>query len=103
LRTLATPEGIETCSLTSLRERLIKATARLVRNTRYAIFQQMADAAAAAAGFRWHPGTDQRQLINGLRGPPAATAPARSATAPEPRAASLSAGRVRPKSRGTRP
>jgi len=55
LRTLATPEGIETCSLTSLRERLIKAGARLVRNTRYAIFQLMADAAAAAAGFRWHP------------------------------------------------
>ena len=55
LRTLATPERIDTLSLTSLRERLIKAGARLVRRTRYAIFQLMADAAPAHAGFRWHP------------------------------------------------
>ncbi len=39
LRTLATPEAIERWSLTSLRERLIKTGARLVRHGRYAIFQ----------------------------------------------------------------
>ncbi len=44
LRTLATPEEIERGSLTSLRERLIKTGARLVRHGRYAIFQ-MAEAA----------------------------------------------------------
>lgn len=45
LRTaVATPREIETWSLTSLRERLIKIGARLVRDARYAIFQ-MAEAA----------------------------------------------------------
>jgi hypothetical protein len=39
LRTLATPEAIETWSPTSLRERLIKTGARLVRHARYAVFQ----------------------------------------------------------------
>ena len=39
LRTLATPVEIETWSLTSLRERLIKTGARLVRHARYAVFQ----------------------------------------------------------------
>jgi hypothetical protein len=97
LRTLATPEGIETWSLTSLRERLIKTGARLVRHSRYAIFQ-MADAALPRQVF-----AGIFELINGLRGPPAATSPASSATTPEPRGASLAAGRVRPKSRGTRP
>jgi hypothetical protein len=39
---IAVPGGIETWSLTLLRERLIKTGARLVRHARYAIFQ-MAD------------------------------------------------------------
>ena len=39
LRTLATPEAIESWSLTSLRERLVKTGARLVQHARYAIFQ----------------------------------------------------------------
>ncbi len=67
LRTLATPDEIGTWSLISLRERLIKTGARLVRHARYAIFQ-MPEAALsrrAFAGFL--------SRINGLRGPPVAT------------------------------
>lgn len=70
LRTLATPEAIETWSLTSLRERLIKTSARLVRHGRYAIFQM----AAAALPRKVFAGVIN--LINGLRGPPDAVAPA---------------------------
>ena len=69
LRTLATPEEIETWSLTSLRERLIKTGTRLVRHGRYAIFQ-MAAAALPKEVFAGILG-----LINTLRGPPAETAP----------------------------
>jgi hypothetical protein len=68
LRTLATPKGIETWSLTSLRERLIKTGARLVRHGRYSIFQ-MAAAALPKAVFAGILG-----LINTLRGPPVAAA-----------------------------
>jgi hypothetical protein len=64
LRTLVTPERIETWSLTSLRERLIKTGTRLVRHARYAIFQ-FAEAALPRAVFAGILG-----LINGLRGPP---------------------------------
>ena len=67
LRTLATPSEIETWSLTSLRERLIKTGTRLVRHGRYAIFQ-MAEAALPRQVFAGILG-----LINGLRDPPAAT------------------------------
>ena len=67
LRTLATPEGIETWSLISLRERLIKTGARLVRHARYAVFQ-MAEAALSRSVF-----AGIVNLINGLRDPPAAT------------------------------
>ena len=67
LRTLATPGEIETWSLTSLRERLIKTGTRLVRHGRYAIFQ-MAEAALPRQVFAGILG-----LINGLRDPPAAT------------------------------
>ena len=64
LRTLATPKDIETWSLTSLRERLIKTGARLVRHGRYAIFQ-VAEAALPRAVFASILG-----LINTLRAPP---------------------------------
>ncbi len=64
LRTLATPEEIGRWSLTSLRERLIKTGARLVRHGRYAIFQ-MAEAALPRQVF-----ASILALINGLRGPP---------------------------------
>ncbi|RDD61708.1 IS1380 family transposase [Ferruginivarius sediminum] len=67
LRTLATPEAIETWSLTSLRERLIKTGARLVRHARYAAFQ-FAEAALPRQVF-----VGILALINGLRAPPAAT------------------------------
>ena len=70
LRTLATPEVIETWSLTSLRERLIKTGARLVRHGRYAIFQM----AAAALPRKIFAGV--LDLINGLRGPPDNPVPA---------------------------
>jgi hypothetical protein len=66
LRTLVTPTEIETWSLTSLRERLIKTGARLVRHARYAVFQ-FAEAALPRAVF-----TAVLELINGLRDPPAA-------------------------------
>ena len=69
LRTLATPKEIETWSLTSLRERLIKTGTRLVRHGRYAIFQ-MAAAALPQEVFAGILG-----LINSLRGPPAETLP----------------------------
>ncbi len=64
LRTLATPEEIGRWSLTSLRERLIKTGARLVRHGRYAIFQ-MAEVAIPRQVF-----ASILALINGLRGPP---------------------------------
>ncbi len=67
LRTLVTPEEIGRWSLTSLRERLIKTGARLVRHGRYAIFQ-MAEVALPRAVFAGILG-----LINGLRDPPPAT------------------------------
>jgi len=67
LRTLATPVEIETWSLTSLREQLIKTGARLVRHARYTVFQ-FAEAALPRSVF-----TGIINLINGLRDPPAAT------------------------------
>jgi hypothetical protein len=67
LRTLATPQVVESWSLTSLRERLIKTGARLVRHARYAVFQ-FAEAALPREVF-----AGMLDLINGLRGPPAAT------------------------------
>ena len=70
LRTLAMPDDIETWSLTSLRERLIKTGTRLVRHARYAIFQ-FAEAALPRRVFAGILG-----LINGLRGPPILTVPA---------------------------
>lgn len=70
LRTTATPEAIERRSLTSLRERLIKTGPRMVRHTRYAVFQ-MAEAALPRSLFQGIV-----NLINGLRGPPAISATA---------------------------
>ena len=70
LRTLALPDAVKQWSLTSLRERLIRTGARLVRHARYAVFQ-MAEAALPRSVF-----TGILDLINGLRGPPIVTAPA---------------------------
>jgi hypothetical protein len=74
LRTLATPEAIESWSPTSLRERLVKTGARLVRHARYAVFQ-LAEAALPRAMFAGVLG-----LINRLRGPPPMTASVLSET-----------------------
>jgi hypothetical protein len=63
LRTLVSPEPIENWSLTSLRERLVKTGARLVRHARYAVFQ-LAEAALPREVF-----AGVLSLINGLRGP----------------------------------
>jgi hypothetical protein len=67
LRALATSTEIETWSLTSLRKRLIKTGARLVRHARYAVFQ-FAEPALPREVF-----TGILDLINRLRGPPAVT------------------------------
>ncbi len=64
LRTLATPEEIGRWSLTSLRKRLIKTGARLVRHGRYVIFQ-MAKVAIPRRVF-----AAILTLINALRGQP---------------------------------
>ena len=45
MRTLALPEAVAQWSLTSLREKLIKIGAKVVRHARYAVFQ-MAEVAA---------------------------------------------------------
>ncbi|MEM6899205.1 MAG: hypothetical protein AAF583_05470 [Pseudomonadota bacterium] len=56
--------------MTSLRERLVKTGARLVRHARYAVFQ-LTEAALPREVFAL-----VLCLINGLRGPPPTTASA---------------------------
>jgi len=51
LRTLATPEPIKDWSLTSLKEKLIKIGAKVVRHGRYVVFQ-MAEVAIPRQMFR---------------------------------------------------
>jgi len=61
MRTLALPETVAQWSLTSLREKLIKIGAKVVRHARYAVFQ-MAEVAVPRELFAqilW--------LIDGLR------------------------------------
>ena len=67
-RTLATPEPIKDWSLTSLKEKLIKIGARIVRHGRYAVFQ-LAEVAVPRALF-----AEILRRIDRLRGPPMATA-----------------------------
>ncbi len=61
LRTLALPDGIEKWSLTSLRKKLVKIGAKVVRHGRYVIFQ-MAEVAVPRDLFR-----RILQMIDGLR------------------------------------
>jgi hypothetical protein len=68
LRTLATPEPIAEWSLTSLREKLIKIGAKIVRHGRYVTFQ-MAEVAIPRELF-----AAIMQRIAALRSPPMATA-----------------------------
>ena len=50
LRTLALPEEVEQWSLTTLREKLVKIGARIVRHGRYIVFQ-LAEVAVPRALF----------------------------------------------------
>ena len=65
MRTLALPEAVKQWSLTSLREKLVKIGAKVVRHGRYVIFQ-MAEVAAPRELFQ-----EILRLIDGLRPRPA--------------------------------
>ncbi len=65
MRTLALPEEVAQWSLTSLREKLIKIGAKVVRHARYAVFE-MAEVAVPKELFE-----KILRLIDGLRPPPA--------------------------------
>ena len=65
MRTLALPEAVAQWSLTSLREKLVKIGAKVVRHARYAIFQ-MAEVAVPKELFE-----QILRLIAELRPPPA--------------------------------
>ena len=65
MRTLALPEAVKQWSLTSLREKLIKIGAKIVRHGRYVIFQ-MAEVAVPKELFQ-----EILRLIEGLRLRPA--------------------------------
>jgi hypothetical protein len=64
-RTLALPEAVKQWSLTSLREKLVKIGAKIVRHGRYVIFQ-MAKVAVPKELFQ-----EILRLIDGLRPRPA--------------------------------
>ena len=67
LRTLALPEALEHWSLTTLREKLIKIGAKVVRHGRYVICQ-LAEVAIPRLLF-----AEVLRLINGLRPQPTPT------------------------------
>ena len=65
MRTLALPEAVAQWSLTSLREKLIKIGAKVVRHARYAVFQM------AKVGVPRELFVKILRLIDGLRRRPA--------------------------------
>ena len=65
MRRLALPEAVKQWSLTSLREKLVKIGAKVVRHGRYVIFQ-MAEVAVPKGLFQ-----EILRLIDGLRPRPA--------------------------------
>ena len=67
LRTLALPEAVEHWSLTTLREKLIKIGAKVVKHCSYVTFQ-LAEVAVSHALF-----DEILRLISGLRPTPAPT------------------------------
>ena len=67
MRTLALPTNVEQWSLTTLREKLIKIGAKVVRHGRYVTFQ-LAEVAIPLPLF-----AEILQLIAGLRPRPAST------------------------------
>ena len=64
MRTLALPQGVEQWSLTTLREKLVKFGAKIVRHGRYVVFQ-LAEVAVPRALF-----ADILRRIDGLRPKP---------------------------------
>jgi hypothetical protein len=58
MRTLALPEEVEQWSLTTLREKLVKIGARIVRHGCYVVFQ-LAEVAIAAGAVRRDPAPDR--------------------------------------------
>ena len=64
MRTLALPREVEHWSLTTLREKLIKIGAKVVRHSRYITFQ-LAEVAIPSSMF-----ADILRLIDGLRPAP---------------------------------
>jgi hypothetical protein len=64
LRTLATPKSMKDWSLTSLREKLIKIGAKVIRHGRYVAFQM------AEVALPRHVFADVLRLIAALRSPP---------------------------------
>ena len=68
LRSLALPDTIAQWSLTTLREKLVKIGARIVRHGRYHVFQ-LAEVAVPRAVF-----AAILRRIDRLRGPPVAVA-----------------------------
>jgi hypothetical protein len=66
IRTLALPEAVAQWSLTSLREKVVKIGAKVLRHARCAVFQ-MAEVAVPRELFK-----QMLRLIDGLRPPPAA-------------------------------
>ena len=64
LRTLALPDEVARWTLTTLRERLVKIGARIVRHGRYVVFQ-LAEVAVPRVLF-----AQILQRIDRLRGPP---------------------------------
>src|SRR4051795_347161 len=88
LRSLALPDTIAQWSLTTLREKLVKIGARIVRHGRYLVFQ-LAEVTVSRALFA---GILRR--IDRLRGPPVAVAgQERSGGRPEPRGEPCAEGR----------
>jgi hypothetical protein len=87
LRTLALPDAVAQWSLTTLREKLVKVGARLVRHGRHVTFQ-LAEVAVPRALF-----AEILRRIDRLRGPPVAAWPERTTERPAPRGEPCARGR----------
>lgn len=59
LRTLTLPEGVEHWSLTTLRDKLVKIGARIVRHGRYVVFQRAEVAVSRALFVEILPGSHE--------------------------------------------
>ena len=66
LRSLILPQEVKQRSLTTLREKLVKIGARIVRHRRYVVFQ-MAEVAVPEDAVRRDPAADRRSAATGRR------------------------------------